>query len=205
MLFKKDTYEYHDVMELRDRDVLEALEEDPDAIALRVNRTYYVISIDNVVSIANNNNFIKYECPILVDLDVNQRDLAQVIKTEPYLSINGMGMHLTGVVPLFDIWSAIKSGHRAFELVAMSRELVSTASHHVMFNYGSVVSSNHCQSGIPATVYEVRRLRREDAPRIKRRKQFTIKNKGTKKLSHIINVMRGVRKQSHARTQSRGQ
>jgi hypothetical protein len=204
MLYQSDTYKYkyHDMMELQDRLVLEALEEDPDAIALKVNRTYYVISIDNVVSIANNKNFIQYECPILVDLNVNQRDLAQVIKTEPYLSIHGMGTHLAGVVPLFDIWSAIKSGRRAFELVARSRQLVSTASHHVMYNYGSLVSSNHCQSGIPATVYEVKLLRREDAPTIKRRKQFTIKNKGTKKLKHVINLMRGVQKQSHDRTQS---
>jgi len=204
MLFKRDTYkyDYHDLTDLRDRLVLDALEEDPDAIALKVNRTYYVISIDNVVSIANNKNFIQYECPILVDLDVNQRDLAQVIKTEPYLSIHGMGTQLAGVVPLFDIWSATKSGHRAFELVATRRELKSTASHHVMFDYGSLVSSNHCQSGIPARVYEVQWLRREDAPTIKRRKQFTIKNNGTNKLNRIINFMRGVRKQSHARTQS---
>jgi hypothetical protein len=202
MLYKNDTYKYkyHDLVELQDRLVLDALEEDPDAIALKVNRTYYVISIDNVVSIANNKNFIQYECPTLVDLDVNQHDLAQVIKTEPYLSIHGMGTQLAGVVPLFDIWSAVKSDHRAFELVATRRELNSTASHHVMFDYGSLVSSNHCQSGIPARVYEVQWLRRQDAPTIKRRKQFTIKNKGTKNLGRIINS--GVRKQFYARTQS---
>ena len=206
MLYKTDTYKYYyqDLMELRDRLVLEALEEDPDAIALKVNRTYYVVSIRDIVRVANNKNFIQYECPILVDLDVNQADLERVIKAEPYLSINGMGVQLGGVVHLFDIWSAIKSGYRAFELVGTIRVLLSTASHNTMFKYGNLISSNHCQSGIPATVYEVRRLRIEDAPTIKRRKQFTIKKNGTKKLNRIINLMRGVRK-SHVRTQSRGQ
>ena len=204
MLYKTDTYKYYyqDLMDLLDRLVLEALEEDPDAIALKVNRTYYVVSIRDIVRVANNNNFIQYECPILVDLDVNQADLERVIKAEPYLSINGMGVHLGGVVNLFDIWSAIKSGYRAFELVGTRRVLLSTASHNTMFRYGDLVSSNHCQSGTPATVYEMRRLRREDAPTIKRRKQYTIKNKGTKKLKHVVNLMRGVQKQSHARTQS---
>jgi len=204
MLYKTDTYKYYyqDLMDLLDRLVLEALEEDPDAIALKVNRTYYVVSIRDIVRVANNNNFIQYECPILVDLDVNQADLERVIKAEPYLSINGMGVQLGGVVNLFDIWSAIKSGYRAFELVGTRRVLLSTASHNTMFRYGDLVSSNHCQSGTPATVYEMRRLRREDAPTIKRRKQYTIKNKGTKKLKHVVNLMRGVQKQSHARTQS---
>jgi hypothetical protein len=204
MLYQSDTYKYkyHDMMELQDRNVLEALEEDPDAIALKVNRTYYVVSRRDIGRVANNKNYIQYECPILVDLSVNQSDLAQVIKTEPYLSINGMGVQLGGVVPLFDIWSAIKSGHRAFELVGTRRELLSTASHHVMFKYGSLVSSNHCQSGIPATVYELQRLRIHTNPRNRKihAKQFKIKKNGTKKLNRYI---RGVRKQSHARTQSR--
>ena len=206
MLYQTDTYKYHDVMELLDRNVLEALEEDPDAIALKVNRTYYVVSISRIESLTNDKNLIQYECPILVDLDVNQRDLERVIKDEPYLSIHGMGIALVGVVPLFDIWSAINSGRRAFELVATRRELLSTATHQVMFKYGSLVSSNHCQSGIPATVYEVQMLRIEDKPIniTRKRKQFTIKKNGTKKLNRVINFMRGVQKQSHARTQSHG-
>jgi hypothetical protein len=209
MLYQSDTYKYkyHDMMELQDRHVLEALEEDRDAIAFKVNRTYYVVTRHDIGRVANNKNYIQYECPIIVDLNVNQADLERVIKTEPYLSINGMGVQLAGVVPLFDIWSAIKSGHRAFELVATRRELLSTASHHVMFAYGSVVSSYHCQSGIPATVYELQKLRIESNPRSKRKShhanRFVIKKKGTKKLNRIINFMRGVGKQSHARTQSR--
>ena len=209
MLYQSDTYEYYDLGEMEDRHVLEALEEDPDAIALKVNRTYYVVSMYSIVRVANNKNFIQYECPILVDLDVNQRDLERVIKTEPYLSINGMGIQLVGVVSLFDIWSAIKSGHRAFELVGTRRVLLSTASHNTMFAYGSLMASNHCQSGIPATVYELQRLRIAVAPpRIKptrHAKLFRIKKNGTKKLNRVINFMRGVRKQSHVRTQSRGQ
>lgn len=204
MLYQSDTYEYYDLLELQIRNVLEALREDPDAIALKVNRTYYVASIHDIERVANDKNYIQYECPVLVDLNVNQPDLAQVIKAEPYLSINGMGVQLGGVVPLFDIWSAIKTGHRAFELVGTRRVLLSTASHHVMFNYGSLVSSNHCQSGIPATVYELQRLRIAINPRIKTKShhanRFVIKNKGTKKLNRYI---RGVGKQSHARTQSR--
>jgi hypothetical protein len=209
MLYQSDTYEYYDLGEMEDRHVLEALEEDHDAIAFKVNRTYYVVSMYGIVRVANNKNFIQYECPILVDLAVNQRDLERVIKTEPYLSINGMGIQLVGVVSLFDIWSAIKSGHRAFELVGTRRVLLSTASHNIMFAYGSLVSSNHCQSGIPATVYELQRLRIAVAPpRIKptrHAKLFRIKKNGTKKLNRVINFMRGVRKQSHVRTQSRGQ
>jgi hypothetical protein len=162
-LFQTDTY--YDLMELQDRNVLEALEEYHDAIALKVNRTYYVVPIHKIVRVANNKNFIQYECPIIVDLGVNPRELEQVIKTKPYLSINGMGIQLVGVVPLFDIWSAIKSGYRAFELVDTRRVLLSTASHNTMFKYGSLVSSNHCQSGIPATVYELQRL--QIAPRIR--------------------------------------
>ena len=208
MLYQTDTYEYDDLLELRTVNVLDALEEDPDAIALKVNRTYYVVSRHDIARVANNKNYIQYECPIIVDLDVNQHDLAQVIKTEPYLSINGMGVQLGGVVPLFDIWSAIKSGHRAFELVGTRRVLLSTASHHVMFKYGSLVSSNHCQSGIPATVYELQKLRIAINPMSKRKshhaKQFRIKKNGTKKLNRIINFMRGVQKQSHVRTQSHG-
>jgi len=211
MLYHSDTYKYkyHDMMELQDRNVLEALEEDHDAIAFKVNRTYYVVSRRDIGRVANNKNYIQYECPILVDLSVNQADLDRVIKTEPYLSINGMGVQLGGVVPLFDIWSAIKSGHRAFELVGTRRELLSTASHHVMFKYGSLISSYHCQSGIPATVYELQRLRMAGNPMSKRRghraKLVGIKKNGTKKLNRIINNMRGVRRQSHARTQSRTQ
>jgi hypothetical protein len=207
MLYQSDTYKYkyHDMMELQDRHVLEALEEDRDAIAFKVNRTYYVVTRHDIGRVANNKNYIQYECPIIVDLNVNQADLERVIKTEPYLSINGMGVQLAGVVPLFDIWSAIKSGHRAFELVATRRELLSTASHHVMFKYGSLVSSNHCQSGIPATVYELQRLRMAGNPMSKRKshhaKLVGIKKNGTKKLKRIINNMRGVRTQS--RTQSR--
>ena len=209
MLFQTDTYKYkyHDMMELQDRLVLEALEEDHDAIALKVNRTYYVVSRRDIGRVANNKNFIQYECPIIVDLDVNPRDLERVIKTEPYLSINGMGVELGGVVPLFDIWSAIKSGHRAFELVGTRRVLLSTASHNTMFAYGSLVSSNHCQSGIPATVYELQMLRIASNPRIKPKShanRFRVKNNGTKKLNRIINYMRGVRKQSHVRKQSLG-
>ena len=189
--------------------MLEALEEYPDAIALKVNRTYYVVSIHDIVRVANNKNYIQYECPIVVDLNVNQSDMERVIKTEPYLSIHGMGTQLAGVVPLFDIWSAIKSGYRAFELVGTRRLLQSTATHHVMFKYGELNASNHCQSGIPATVYELQRLRIAVAPpRIKptrHAKLFRIKKNGTKKLNRVINFMRGVRKQSHVRTQSREQ
>jgi hypothetical protein len=172
MLYQSDTYkyEYHDMMELQDRIVLEALEEDPDAIALKVNRTYYVVSIHDIVRVANNKNYIQYECPIVVDLDVNQSDMERVIKNEPYFSIHGMGTQLAGVVPLFDIWSAIKSGYRAFELVGTRRLLQSTATHHVMFKYGKIISSNHCQSGIPATVYELQMLRIANKPRRKTRK-----------------------------------
>ena len=214
MLYQSDTYkyEYHDMMELQDRIVLKALEEDPDAIALKVNRTYYVVSIHDIVRVANNKNYIQYECPIVVDLNVNQSDMERVIKTEPYLSIHGMGTQLAGVVPLFDIWSAIKSGYRAFELVGTRRSLQSTATHHVLFKYGELNASNHCQSGIPATVYELQMLRIANKPRIKpnrHAKQFRIKKNGkkngTKKLNRIIKFMRGVRK-SHVRTQSsRGQ
>jgi len=172
MLYQSDTYkyEYHDMMELQDKIVLEALEEDPDAIAFKVNRTYYVVSIHDIVRVANNKNYIQYECPIVVDLDVNQSDMERVIKNEPYFSIHGMGTQLAGVVPLFDIWSAIKSGYRAFELVGTRRLLKSTATHHVMFKYGKLSSSNHCQSGIPATVYELQMLRIANKPRRKTRK-----------------------------------
>ena len=202
MLYQSD--KYHDIMELQNKLVLDALAQDPNAIALKVNRTYYVVSMHDIVRIANNKNFIQYECPILVDLNVNQDDLERVIKTEPYLSINGMGIALVGVVPLFDIWSAIKSDHRAFELVA-TRRVLSTASHQVMFKYGSLVSSNHCQSGIPATVYEMQMLQIASNPRNKSTggaKKFRIKKNGTKKLNRVINFMRGVRKQSHVQTQS---
>jgi len=198
MLYQSDTYEYYDLGEMEIRNVLEALAQNPDAIALQVNRTYNVLSIHDIVGVANNKNFIQYECPVIDRVH-------DVIVTEPYLSINGI-CGSQGVVPLFDIWRAIQSGRRAFELVATSRILLSIASHHIRFNYGSAVASNHCEIGKSATVYELKWLRIVDAPpnSTRKRKQFRIKKKGTKKLNRIINYMRGVRKQSRAQTQSRG-
>lgn len=114
----------------------------------------------------NNKRLIRYECrridtaedpPFSIDDDVN--------KTVPYFGLNGLVSDQGGVVLLFDLWAAINSGHNAYEFVKTGRKLLTVASHHVAYGYGSWVGSAHCQHDKNADVYELRKLRIAERPR----------------------------------------
>jgi hypothetical protein len=106
----------------------------------------------------NDANNIKYECPYVGFM----RDIK---KNVPYLSINSFGVIVQGAVSLFDLWNAIRSPNRAYELVRTGIELPSTASHGIVYNEGDRTSASHCQDGQNANVYELRILPID--PRIK--------------------------------------
>ena len=161
MLYASNIYSHTDSA-LDERNVLEDLKSDSDLIALKLNRTYYVVSKTDIIRASNNKNFIKYQCrKLCTDADPS----IDVIKSDPYLAINGL-FGAQGLVPLRELWAAVNSGHHAYELVK-SGQLLGIASHHVVYEYGSWVSSDHCQSQIidpTGTVYALKKLRIAKAP-----------------------------------------
>ena len=177
MLYKSNKYKYIDIIDQTyNEDLVNDLEaqepEQSPLFALNLNREYYATSIDNIMRFIKNKNYIKYECtrfdtenqrpPFSMDVDVN--------KSVPYFSINGI-VGGGGVVPLVDLCAAIKSGHRAYRLVLRRDKLLSTVSHHVLYNYGTHVSSSHCQKGPGEDVYELHKLRIALAPKSSHRTQ----------------------------------
>ena len=170
MLYRSDRfkhqYKFNDMIYNDEKNVVDELEEDPTMIALKLYRTYYILSKENIIGLMNDKRFIRYECrridtaedpPFSIDADVN--------KTVPYFGLNGIVSDQGGVVLLFDLWAAINSGHNAYEFVKTGRKLLTVASHHVAYGYGSWVGSAHCQHDKDADIYELRKLRIAERPR----------------------------------------
>lgn len=159
----------YDMFDLEDKKIWHELQK-PNSFVIGMNGTYHVTSIVKIVKQMNDKNNIKYECtreypvpdghPLFsVDADVN--------KAVPYLSINSVCV-IQGVVPLFELWSAIQSGHNAYQLVPSERGMIDfTASHHTAYRYGTWISSDHCQRGAPQQVYALLRLDIQFNPRDK--------------------------------------
>lgn len=80
-----------------------------------------------------------------------------VDKTVPYLSINIL-FGLQGLVPIFELWSAIQSGHNAYVFVPTDVVVKFIASHATAYKYGYWMSSNHCEDGFSQQVYTLERL-----------------------------------------------
>ena len=143
--------EYFDFIDGVDKLVLNALDEDPTAIVFNVHKRFYVISASDLTNLMNNPDFIKYEC-LSVD------SMANIERSVPYLSINSIGIQSQGAVPYFHLWTAVHSGNRTYELVKTAHRLPSTASHNILYNWGSRISAAHCQTGQDVDVYELRIL-----------------------------------------------
>ena len=79
-----------------------------------------------------------------------------VDKTVPYLSINAL-FGMQGLVPIFELWSAIQSGHNAYKFVPIE-EVEYIASHATAYKYGLWISGDHCQGGAPQQVYTLEQL-----------------------------------------------
>jgi hypothetical protein len=81
-----------------------------------------------------------------------------VDKAVPYLAISNL-FGMQGLVPVFELWSAIKSGHQAYRFVPIPNgEILLIASHATTYRYGLWMSSDHCQGGAPQQVYTLERL-----------------------------------------------
>jgi hypothetical protein len=143
--------EYFDFIEGEDKRVLDALDEDPTAIAFNVHNQFYVISAGDLTNLMNDPDFIKYEC-LRVD------SMANIERSVPYFSMSSIGIQSQGAVPYFHLWTAVHSGNRTYELVKTARRLQSTASHNVLYNRGGRMSAAHCQAGQDVDVYELRIL-----------------------------------------------
>jgi hypothetical protein len=174
MLYANENYEYINIIDnIRNKDLLADLNpqqhEQPEQsplFVLKFNQDYYATSIDNIMRFIRNKNYIKYECrrfdtedqdpAFSMDVDVN--------KSVPYFSLNGI-VGGDGVLLLDDLYAAIKSGHRAFRLVSRQNKLLSTVTHHVLYNYGTRVGSSHCQKGVGEDVYDLHKLLIERSPR----------------------------------------
>jgi hypothetical protein len=139
----------------------------PNSFFMQIHGAYYVTSIDDIIKHMNDKNNIKYACTrkcpgfeeeqqqsveplpaFSIDTDVN--------KTVPYLSINAI-FGMQGLVPIFELWSAIQSGHNVYKFVPIEK-VKFTASHHTAYNYGLWISGDHCQGGASQQVYTLERL-----------------------------------------------
>ena len=177
----KHQYKFHDIIYNEEKNVSDELEDDPTMIALKLHRTYYILSRERLIKLMNDRRLIRYECrredtaedpPFSIDADVN--------KTVPYFGLNGLVSDQGGVVPLFDLWSAINSGYNAYEFVKTGHELLTVASHHVAYGYGSVVGSAHCQNDKNADIYQLLKLRIAERPRHHRKTRKKHRSKGSK-------------------------
>lgn len=155
--------EYTDMFGDTER-VLDSLNAEPDLIAFKSHKNYYMIPKKNLIeSVMNDANYIKYACRKIVTMDDFSLKLIEenTIKDFPYLSINSIGLVVQGVVSFFDLWHAIKSQHRVFELVETKIVLPTTVSHDFLFGRNGTagqraVSAAHCQAGQNATVYKLK-------------------------------------------------
>ena len=184
MLYRSDRfkhrYTYEDVIYNEEKNVLDELEDDPTMIALKLYRTYYVLSKDTIITMMNNKRLIRYECRRIDTAEDPHFSInADVNKTVPYFGLNGLVSDQGGVVPLFDLWTVINSGHNAYEFVKTGRKLLSVASHHVVYDYGSWVGSAHCQHDKDADVYALRKLRIAERPRPREKTRKTRPENGS--------------------------
>jgi len=160
---------YMDWIEMEDKNVLDALNGDPNTLAFKINDLFCVITKDELFTLMNNPDSIKYECNRICKFDEDGlggiRQSAE--KGVPYLSI-GSFSQFQGLVSFFDLWYIISSQQpqqsQAYEFVELPRPpMLSMASHNFLFGPGAAgeraVSAAHCQAGQDAsTVYEIRIL-----------------------------------------------
>jgi len=79
-----------------------------------------------------------------------------VNKAVPYLATSNL-FGMQGLVPIFELWSAIQSGHNAYRFVP-NGEIRLIASHATAYKYGFWMSADHCQGGALQQVYTLERL-----------------------------------------------
>jgi hypothetical protein len=156
---------YMDWIEMDEKNVLDALNGDPNTLAFKINDLFCVITKTELFTLMNNPDSIKYECNRVCDYS---RDglggISQsAMKGVPYLSL-GSFSQFQGLVSFSDLWHIISSQQpqqsQAYELVEVLRpRMKSTASHNFLFGAGPAgmraVSAAHCQEGQDATVYEI--------------------------------------------------
>jgi hypothetical protein len=151
-----------------DKNVLDALNGDPDTLAFKINGSFCMITKSELFDLMNNPDSIKYECNRICKF--HEDGLGGIsrstMKGVPYLSI-GSFSQFQGLVSFFDLWYIISHQpqlSQAYELVDAHRpHMLSMASHNFLFGPGSAgmraVSAAHCQAGQDAsTVYEIRIL-----------------------------------------------
>jgi len=153
----------YDFFSLEETNILNELKNtESRSFIVKMGTTYCTTPIDNIIVQMNDKNNIKYECP-----KVNS--MAGIITAEAYFSLKSIGCLSGGVVPLFDLWSAIQRKHTtAYKLIDTERVLLSTASHHSTYGYGLYESSSHCQAGQGERVYGLEilgRTKASDRPR----------------------------------------
>jgi hypothetical protein len=152
-----------------DKNVLDALNGDPDTLAFKINGSFCVITKDELFTLMNNPDSIKYECSRVCKF--HEDGLGGIrqsaMKGVPYLSL-GSFSQFQGLVSFSDLWNIVGSRQpqqsQAYELVDTGRPpMLSMASHNFLFGPGAAgeraVSAAHCQAGQDAsTVYEIRIL-----------------------------------------------
>jgi surface protein len=191
---------YFDVMDFEDKNILETMTDNQSAFVFQLNDNYLVLQLTELVKMMNNPNIIKYECKRVS----NPGDgFPETVRTIPYISINNLGMTQRGVVPLFDLWSAINSGTRMYEVVRTNRELPSIASHHVLYCHGpniSHVSASHCQEGQNVFVYEIKEMQPAvDGGRRRPRSKHSAKKRTVKRNRRAGHKTRAGRKSRRTR------
>jgi hypothetical protein len=153
----------------QDKNVLDALNGDPDTLAFKISDSFCVITKDELFTLMNNPDSIKYECSRICEYSTDGHEgiSRSAMKAVPYLSIGSFSM-FQGLVSFSDLWNIVVSQQpqqsQAYELVDVHRpRMLSMASHDFLFGPGAAgvraVSAAHCQAGQDAsTVYEIRIL-----------------------------------------------
>lgn len=160
---------YMDWVDLENKNVLDALNENPDTLVFKINGSFCVITKGELFTLMNNPDSIKYECSKLCKFheDGLSGISKSTIKDVPYFSISSFSQ-FQGLISFSDLWHIISSQQpqqpRAYELVELPRPpMLSIASHNFLFGPGlagvRAVSAAHCQGGQDASdVYEIRIL-----------------------------------------------
>jgi hypothetical protein len=156
---------YQDWIEMDEKNVLDTLNGDPNALAFKISNSFCVITKDELFNLMNNADSIKYECSRICEYyrDGYSGILQSAMKGVPYFSI-GSFSQFQGLVSFFHLWHIISNQHnpQAYELVLMQRRALSITSHNFLYGPGAAgqraVSAAHCQVGQDAPIYEVRIL-----------------------------------------------
>ena len=158
-----------DWIEMDEKNVLDALNGDPNTLAFKIGGSFCVITKSELFDLMNNPDSIKYECNRICNFheDGISGITQSAEKGVPYLSL-GSFSQFQGLVSFSDLWHIVVSQQpqqsQAYELVDAHRpHMLSMASHNFLFGPGSAgvraVSAAHCQEGQDAsTVYEIRIL-----------------------------------------------